>query len=250
MEKIAKPTLTKIPTKVELQTQPEYAEYARASEATIPKLIYKDVEQARKFVKRFKNSEAYLLARGKYIGDILKRPEVIMDRLQADKPIAQTLFDQDYGPLEKTLKDIQSFGTLEQLAKNAPKGKQPTTVLGAIVGQNTLNKAAQMGENVGYASLLFKPITAATALAGSKFLKFKQTEIDEIKRQILLNPSLLKLAAEPVSKTAVEALTEKLTTLGVIGVRGADNTEMMQPSNGSKLTPEQRKRLMRLQSKL
>lgn len=220
---ISEPTLAKIPTKVELQTQPQYAEYARASEATIPKLIYKDVGQAKKFIAKFKGTEAEQLARGRYIADIIKQPEAMLNRLQADRPIAQALFQQDYPQLERALKDIDQFGSIQQLAKQAPKGKKPTTTLGALIGQHTLERAAKMGENVGYATILFKPVTAASSLAISKLLRMKDAEITAIKRQILENPSLLKIAAQPVSEGSLKALGNALTDLGIISGKTAQD---------------------------
>lgn len=215
-------------------------DYAKLSEAVIPKTIFADSKSVNTFVNEFKGTLVHDFAKSKFLSEkLLKRGTDPLNALKANKTIAKTVLGDDYTSVETLLKDKVIYDSPSKLAQLATKGQswthQLNTAFGAMMSARGLVNVLQRGIGAGglsgaaYGAATGAPLTAIGAsvmglVAGyglQRLGNLRASQLNSLEARIMANPTLLKLATAPATKANVKTLTDTMEQFGFFGAKAA-----------------------------
>ena len=212
--------------------------FENITEKQISTEIFGDEDAAAEFMKRFRGTEAEVLARGKWIQQAKNARGGLAEQYNLQKKVVKQIFGEDTAQIERIINDLQSSASVQALTK-AGTGKQSisgqtATTIGSIFRQRPLLQMMKTGKFIGVlpgVALGGLPgvVTAAAGealgVAASRLAVKREDELNAIIGKMLADPSLIKIAAAPPTKENVFKLMDAAERAGFVAARGAAQEE-------------------------
>jgi len=212
--------------------------FENITEGQIPSKIFGDEDAAAEFMKRFRGTEAEVLARGKWIQQAKNARGGLAEQYNTQKKVVKQIFGEDTAQIERIINDLQGSASVQALTK-AGTGKQSisgqtATTIGSILRQRPLLQMMKTGKFVGWlpgVALGGLPgvVTAAAGealgVAASRLAVKREDELNAMIGKMLADPSLIKIAAAPPTKENVFKFMDAVERAGFVAARGAAQEE-------------------------
>jgi len=212
--------------------------FENITEGQIPTKIFGDEDAAAEFMKRFRGTEAELLARGKWIQQAKNARGGLAEQYNTQKKVVKEIFGEDTAQIERIINDLQGSASVQALTKSGT-GKQSisgqtATTIGSILRQRPLLQMMKTGKFVGWlpgVALGGLPgvVTAAAGealgVAASRLAVKREDELNAMIGKMLADPSLIKIAAAPPTKENVFKFMDAAERAGFVAARGAAQEE-------------------------